>query len=290
MRSRRRNSDEIKKLVVDNAFHDERIRAVLLNGSRANQKIAPDKYQDFDIVFIVKELASFISDHDWTRIFGKKLIWQLPDEMMLDSVKSKNDPGFHYLMLFEDGNRIDLTLFPIDKITDQFYSDSLTIVWLDKDRLFRGINESNDLGYTIEKPTEKQFLDVCNEFWWVSTYVAKGLLRTEITYAKEMLERFVRPMFMKIVEWYAGIRTAFSVSFGKGGRFMKSYLPRAIYKKILRTYSDYHLKNNWKALFVMLKLFGFLAKSIADNLKFHYEINEEKNVTKYLKLLYREQR
>src|ERR1700730_3224837 len=106
MRRRMRNSDEIKKLVVDSAFHDERIRAVLLNGSRANQKIVPDKYQDFDIVFIVKELASFISDHDWTGIFGKKLIWQLPDEIMLDSDKSKNDPGFHYLMLFGDGNRI----------------------------------------------------------------------------------------------------------------------------------------------------------------------------------------
>jgi hypothetical protein len=33
---------------------------------------------------------------------------------------------------------------------------------------------SNDMDYHVEKPTEKMFTDCCNEFWWVSTNVAKG--------------------------------------------------------------------------------------------------------------------
>lgn len=68
-----RSEAEIKDLIINFATKDERIRAVLLNGSRANPHIQPDKYQDFDIVFIVNDLISFTSNHDWTNIFGEKL-------------------------------------------------------------------------------------------------------------------------------------------------------------------------------------------------------------------------
>src|SRR5437762_7444046 len=232
-----RGHDEIKQLVLNIAEKDGRIRAVLLNGSRANRRIVADKYQDFDIVFIVNSLESLIVDHRWINIFGEKLMSQLPDEMILGSDEEKSNIDFHYLMLFKDGNRIDLTLFPLDKI-EEFHPPSLTIVWLDKDNLFTALHEANDSDHLVKRPDEKQFLDTCNEFWWVSTYVAKGLLRRVITYSKEMLERHVRLMFMRIVEWYVGITTGFSVSFGKGGRFINKYLPEAVYDRILETYSD----------------------------------------------------
>ena len=78
-----RSPEEIKKLIIDFARSDERIRAVLLNGSRANSKISPDEYQDYDIVYVVDNIESFISDKGWTNVFGDKLIWQFPDEMVV---------------------------------------------------------------------------------------------------------------------------------------------------------------------------------------------------------------
>jgi len=193
-------------------------------------------------------------------------------------------------MLFKDGNRIDLILFPKDKIKTDFHIDSLTMVWIDKDDIFSNIGESSDLDYLIKKPTEKEFLDTCNEFWWVSTYVSKGLLRNEITYAKEMLETVVRPMFMKIIEWYIGTETNFSVSFGKSGKNMKNHLPKSLYNKILSTYTDQQIKNNWKSLFVLTELFGKLSLIIAGKLEFQYNITEEINVKMYLKESYCKQK
>jgi hypothetical protein len=35
-----------------------------------------------------------------------------------------------------------------------------------------------------------------------------------------MLETAVRPMFMKMIEWFIGTKTNFSISFGKGGKFI----------------------------------------------------------------------
>ena len=71
-----RSAEEIKRLIIDVAKTDDRIRAVLLNGSRANDKIPPDKYQDFDIVYVTDDFESLIADREWTNKFGEKLIWQ----------------------------------------------------------------------------------------------------------------------------------------------------------------------------------------------------------------------
>jgi aminoglycoside 6-adenylyltransferase len=283
-----RSKSDMKNLIMEFALKEERIRTVLLNGSRANPNIKPDKFQDFDIVYMVRNFESFISDHNWTNVFGEKLIWQLPNEMSL----GENDEavGFSYLMLFKDGNRIDLTLFPLEKVKTDFKIDSLTIVWLDKDRLFTNVPPSNDTGYYIRKPTEKEFLDTCNEFWWVSTYVAKGLLRDEITYAKEMLETVVRPMFMKLIEWKIGVETDFLVSIGKAGRFLNKYLTNDNYNSVLATYADFDIENNWKSLFVMADLFGQFANELSGKLKFRYNKTEEQNTIEYLKLLHGEKK
>ena len=284
-----RNETEIKNLITGFATKDSRIRTVLLNGSRANPNIPYDKLQDFDIVFIVSDYEGFISDHNWTNLFGEKLIHQLPDEMTFGKESNKNETiGFHYLMLFKDGNRIDLTLFPIEFLRTHFAFDSLTIVWLDKDNLFSNAPPPTDTDYHIRRPTEKEFLDTCNEFWWVSTYVAKGLIRKEITYVKEMLETVVRPMFMQIIKWKIGVENHFAVSFGKGGKFIFKYLNEDYSTRVLQTYADSDIENNWKSLFVMTDLFEQASCEIALRLKFQQDKDEMQNTIDYLKQLYNE--
>jgi aminoglycoside 6-adenylyltransferase len=278
-----RSEPEIKTLIINIATNDNRIRSVLLNGSRANPNIAPDRYQDFDIVFIVNNINSFTSNHDWTNVFGEVIIRQLPDEM---TIGTPDSDGFGYLMLLKDGNRIDLTLYPFDKVHRNCWPDSLTVCWLDKDNLFPSLPLSNDSNYYIKRPSAKEFHDTCNEFWWVSTYVAKGLLRNEITYAKEMLEISVRPMFMKLIEWKIGSENEFSVSFGKAGKFMSRFLARDLYADVLKTYSDAEAENNWRALFKMTELFEQIAGEVSVRLNFQIDKSEQLNTIRYLRHSY----
>jgi aminoglycoside 6-adenylyltransferase len=286
-----RNETEIKNLILDFAQHDTRVRAVLLNGSRANPNIKPDLLQDFDIVFLVDDLESFTIDNSWTNIFGEQIISQLPDEMTFgDENCNKEKISFTYLMLFKDSNRIDLTLFAKQKLQPDFKPDSLTILWLDKDNLFTSLPKSSDKDYHIQKPSEKDFADTCNEFWWVSTYVAKGLLRNEIIYAKESLETVVRPMLMKVLKWKVGIENNFGVSFGKSGKFLKSYLSDNLYKKLLLTYSNSETEENWKALFLMTEIFQETSDSIAEEFGFIVNKKEQQNTIAYLKELHDRQK
>ena len=145
-----RSEEEVITLILNVAKTDKRIRAVLLNGSRANPNIKKDKFQDFDIVYIVNEINTFLNDHSWIDIFGERLILQMPDDMTFGEEKSENS-SFHYLMLFKDRNRIDLTMFPVDKLENEFEQDSLTILLLDKDNLFSNLPASSDIDYHIEK-------------------------------------------------------------------------------------------------------------------------------------------
>jgi len=283
-----RSAEEIKRLIIDVAKNDDRIRAVLLNGSRANNKIPPDKYQDFDIVYVANDFESLIANREWTNKFGEKLIWQLPDEMVVGQKEPEKANRFSLLMLFTDGNRIDLTLLSKKEIDPNCKTDSLTIVWLDKDNMFPNITLPSDFDYLVKEPTEKEFLDTCNEFWWVCTYVAKGLLRDEIIYSKEMLETVVRPMFMNVISWHIGAEMNFSVSIGKAGKFMSNFLSPELYQQILQTYSDQVVENNWRALFLMMDIFGQLARAVSAKMKFRYVIGEEENVTAYLKQLHNE--
>jgi aminoglycoside 6-adenylyltransferase len=285
-----RSNDEVKKIILDKANSDNRIRAVLLNGSRVNNKVELDQFQDFDVIYIVNQIDTFTSDHSWTSIFGDRLIWQFPDEMTFGKDEDDISYLFHYLMLFKDGNRIDLSIFPVDKLGSDFEFDSLTVVWLDKDNLFSNIEPPSDKDYLIKRPTEKEFIDTCNEFWWVCTYVSKGLLRGEITYAKEMLENTVRKMFMKIIEWFIGTNTNFSVSFGKGGKFIKKYLTANEYNTILTTYSDFKPENIWTSLFVMTDQFSEFAVHVAEKLNIKYNFCEQENTLNYLRQKYNDRK
>ncbi|MBX2963687.1 MAG: aminoglycoside 6-adenylyltransferase [Cyclobacteriaceae bacterium] len=275
-----RSEDEMMELILKIAKADERIRAALLSGSRANPETAKDIFQDFDIIYVVTELDSFMKDHSWIDVFGERIIMQLPEEMIIGE---KAIHSFSYLMLFKDRNRIDLTLFPIDKLETEFRQDSLTIRLIDKDKRFENLASPTNTDHLIQEPTEKLFIDCCNEFWWVSTYVGKGLWRNDIPYAKDMLEGTVRSMFMKIIEWNIGIQTNFNASFGQSGRNMKKYISNELYDKILSTYPDSNIRNIWHSLFLMNDLFDELAKGIANKMRFTYNESEANNVKEHLK-------
>ncbi|MBS1576335.1 MAG: aminoglycoside 6-adenylyltransferase [Bacteroidetes bacterium] len=278
-----RNAGDIFKLLLNIARENEQIRAVLLNGSRADTTIQQDRFSDYDIVYIVKELSSFTGNHNWIDVFGERIILQMPDQMLIPSVRDKTEKySFGYLMLFKDGVRIDLTLFPADKVKDHFDPGSLTVVLLDKDNQFSSLPAASNNDFIVKKPSLNEFNDCCNEFWWVSTYIAKGLWRNEITYAKYMMETPVRNMFMQMLEWHAGVRTGFSVFVGKHGKYLEKYLEPGLWKQVLKTYPDAETENIWNALLLMTDIFSQLALVVANHSAFEYNTVEAMEVKKYL--------
>lgn len=278
------NAKGTQNKIIQLAKNDDRIRAVLLNGSRANPNVKPDVFQDFDLTFFVNDYNSFLMDRSWISQLGKVVLQQLPDEMELG--KEEGKIGFTFLMVFDNGGRIDLTLFPLTQFENHYQTDSLSVVWIDKDGLFENIPQASDIDYQIRKPTQREFTEVCNEFWWTITNVAKGLKRNEIIYAKDMMETVVRPMFIQLIKWKVAHENDFNINTGKSAKFIEQFLPIEFYQKLLRTYADSDLENNWEALFIMTEIFKEEQLSLVKNLDFEVNLEGMNQSLKYLKDLY----
>ncbi|AFQ15492.1 aminoglycoside 6-adenylyltransferase [Bacillus thuringiensis] len=275
-----RTEKEMLDVIINTAIEDERIRAVIMNGSRVNPNVKRDCFQDYDIMYVVNDIQSFTSNHNWVHRFGEIMIVQMPEEMSL--VQPDEDGKFPYLMQFMDGNRIDLTLVPVELIKKFVGQDSLSKLLLDKDNCLEEFPPASDKDYLVKKPTEKEFLDCCNEFWWCSTNIAKGLWREELSYAKGMLEGPVRDMFIVMLEWYIGMKTDFTVNTGKFGKHFEQYIEEDMWEQFKRTFSNAEYENIWESFFVMGDLFREVANEIANTYEYQYPQDDDK-VTNYLK-------
>ena len=137
-----RTEKEMMDLILSVAQNDDRIRAVYMNGSRTNPTAPKDIFQDFDIVYVVEETASFIEDKKWIDRFGEILFMQYPDEFPFCSSDKEN--SYAWLMVFTDGNRLDLTVKTIPHAKENILKDTLCEVLLDKDGILPSIPESSD--------------------------------------------------------------------------------------------------------------------------------------------------
>lgn len=278
-----RSEKEMFDLILGVAQKDERIRAVYMNGSRTNPNAPKDIFQDYDIVYVVMETASFIKDKEWINVFGDLLMIQEPDKNdKLVGIDMDFDKSYGYLMLFTDGNRIDLRIRTKETMISEYVTDKLTIPLLDKENCLPHISEPTDIDYQVKQPTEPMFMSCCNDFWWCLQNVAKGIWRDELPYAKLMFEHVIRARLDEMVSWWIGTKHDFQVSTGKMGKYFKKYLPESYWKLYRETYSDSNYDNVWTSIFVTCELFRTLAKDVAEHLFFTYPINDDTNMTEFL--------
>lgn len=276
---KRRNEAVMMKLILDIAKNDNRIRAAIMNGSRSSPSSIKDHLQDYDIIYVVTDVEAFVNDKLWHNQFGERIIMQRPDE--IDGIWPDCKDRYAYLMLFTDKNRIDLTL-----INQQFFPnlprDSQSILLIDKDNRIKPFDPPSDKDYLPEKPSEKKFQACCNEFFWVTTTLAKGICRKQLTYTKYLYEHIVQNELLKLLTWHAAIKTDFEQTIGAFGKYLQKYLEPEIWDSLCKTYVDADYDHIWEGLFEMLSLFHKIALQVSRHFHFSYDEKEFHAVMKYL--------
>ena len=274
-----RTDKEMMELILSTAREDARIRAVYMNGSRTNPNAPKDIFQDYDIVYVVEETGSFIRDKEWIRRFGDILFMQYPDEF--PGCSSDKENSYAWLMMFTDGNRLDLTVKTISHVQENILEDSLCKILLDKDGILPPIPESSEETYLVHRPSQEQYASVCNEFWWCLNNIAKGLWREEVTYAQDMLNFVVRKQLEKMLSWKIGELTDYSVSVGKSGKYMKKWLSEEEWQRYLDTYCSADVNDMWRSVETMCQLFYNISKWVAEKGNFVFDKQEADNSFRY---------
>lgn len=267
-----RSEQEMYQLFLDIANKDDGILAVYLNGSRTNKNAPEDIFQDYDIVYVVEKTSAFIEDKQWIRKFGDIMYMQYPDESPSDSADKENFYG--WLMQFKDGNRVDLHVESPEHALENIVKDRLCRILLDKRNLLPQIGEASDEQYWIRRPTAEQYAACCNEFWWCSNNLAKGLWRREIPYVQDMANGIVRKQLEQMLSWKIGCMTSYQVSVGKSAKYMYRWLSGEEYQQYLDTYFGGEVEEAWEAIMLMCDLFRDTALWVAEHTGYAYDQEE----------------
>lgn len=218
-----RTEKEMFELILKTADQLPQVLAVGMNGSRTNRRAPKDKFQDYDIVYVTDDKEALLKDRSWLERFGPLLISQEPENMEL--FPPSLGERYSFLMLFEDGNRIDLMLCPLSEAAHWLAEDQLLEILWDPQHLLQAAAKPSDRTYWVQRPTARSFADGCNEFWWVATYVVKGIWRGELLYASDHLYDICQRELLRLLSYEAGLKTGFSCSVGKNFKYLFTILP-----------------------------------------------------------------
>ena len=245
------------------------VEAVAMSGSRTNPKTPKDEFQDYDVVYLVENFEELISDLSWIDQFGKRIIEQ---EIRLGHRRL-------FLMLFEDGNRIDLTLCPKDYIQEWIDSEAGFTVLEDPEHLFEPYFPNIER-YWTNPASALDFEKTCNEFWWVSAYVVKGICRNQVIYATDHLYGICQQELIKLLAWQV-VADKGTVDVGKNYKYLFNYLPAEKEKEFSNLLDFSSLDKIIQSLFATMQLFHQEAQSLAQKMGFDYDKEVAEKMIEY---------
>ncbi len=245
------------------------VKAVAMSGSRTNQNAPKDEFQDYDVVYVVDDFDNLMSALSWLDYFGKRIIEQ---EVVLDHRRL-------YLMLFEDSNRIDLTLCPKEHIKEWVDSEAGFTVLEDPNGLFEPYSPSPQRFWT-NPASAIDFENACNEFWWVSAYVVKGICRNQIIYAIDHLYGICQQEFLKILAWQVASARG-KVDIGKNYKYLFQYLPAEKEKEFSNLLDFSSIEKLSQSLLATMQLFHREAQRLAQKLGFDYDKEVAEKMIEY---------
>ena len=245
------------------------VDAVAMSGSRTNPNALKDEFQDYDVVYVVDDLDTLTSNLAWLDQFGTRIIEQ---HNILGNRRL-------YLMLFEDGNRIDLTLCPKDHIQEWVDSEAEFIVLEDKKGLFESFSPKPQC-YWTNPASAIEFEKACNEFWWVSAYVGKGICRNQVIYATDHLYGICQQELLKILAWQVASDKG-TVDVGKNYKYLYNYLPAEKEKEFSALLDFADQKSLTKSLLATMDFFHKEAQDFSLKTGFHYDKETAEKMIEY---------
>jgi len=270
MRRKYRSQAQMLRLILQVAENIQ-VNAVAMSGSRTNPNAPKDEFQDYDVVYVVDDVDNLTSDLSWLDQFGTRIIEQ---HNVLGNRRL-------YLMLFEDGNRIDLTLCPKEHIQELVDSEADFTVLEDTKDLFTPYSP-NSQRYWTSPASQTDFEKACNEFWWVSAYVVKGIRRKQLLYATDHLYSICQQELLKLLAWQVAADKG-TVDVGKNYKYLFQYLPAEKEKEFSNLLDFSSSDKITQSLFATMELFHQEAQSLAQKMGFDYDKEVAEKMIEYAK-------
>jgi aminoglycoside 6-adenylyltransferase len=261
--------------LVSFASESELIQAMILFGSRARGKNGADKYSDYDIIFLVKDVDYFLNTNQWlNQIENYYISFQEPTAAY----------GQERRVFFRDAMDMDFLFYDVkysdrlaaDHTIQSFFSRGYMIL-VDKID-FEGAIERNKQSEPMKEIntvfTEKEFINLANTFWFHSIWSVKKLLRGETWAAKSCVDDYMKDLLRQMLEGYSkAVNNDFDV--WHDGRFFDNWVDEKIKIQLKTAYGTYDAKDILRALNNTMHIFSEVSSRTAAVLDYDNPIMTE---------------
>ncbi len=189
---------------------------------------------------------------------------------------------YNLMMLFTDGNRLDLGLCPLSGIADWAADDPVAQILADPQHLLPTNLQHSDQIYWTTAPSAQAFRNCCNEFWWVTPYVVKGLQRHEVFFATDHSYQVCLQELRRLLDWQVAAQAGYQLNLGKNDKYLWAHLTPALQSQLqvgLDLSSETQIA---KGLVQLNQTFDQQARLFASAQGFDYDTEEATAVQQYV--------
>ena len=252
----------------------EDIRLVFVLGSRARSDHPADVWSDLDLAVVAMDIRPYIERADWINQVGKPWLTFIERTGDGSSVERR--------VLFDGGLDVDFALMPLAMILAMFekgvdpgiadvFRRGVRVV-LDKDNLLPDPGKYASAWKPPEPPSEGEFLQVVNDFWYHAVWSAKHVRRGELWWGKTGCDDRLKHLLQQVLEWHAHATRGSGHDTWLRGRFLEEWAdPRAV-QQLSGAFAHFDEADIWHALAVTMDLFRWVSQETANLLRFTYPV------------------
>jgi len=260
----------IKKLVAWAAARED-VRAAILTSTRAATGEPTDAFSDYDLVYVVRDVATFLDD-GWLSDFGEIL------NVYRDPVREEfGQARFTRVTQYADGLKIDFSLCSVAWLAAVKHQTPLPpeldvgyAVLLDKDGLTPGLPPFTRTAFVPVRPTGDEFREAVTNFFNNADYAARYLCRDDLVPLMEMQHILRSGRLRQMLEWQVAIASGWTVPNGAHGRGLAARLDEGTRAELTAIYVGPGKQENWDSLFRAVALYERAARAVAAALGFTF--------------------
>jgi aminoglycoside 6-adenylyltransferase len=132
-------------------------------------------------------------------------------------------------------------------------------------------------------PTEQEYVNTVNQFWFEAVWTAKHIRRGELWRAKSVaLDGAMKSLLLRMTEWHARAGRNTNRRVWEDGRFLEEWADPRVLRDLSSSFAHYDANDMARTLLAMMKLFRWLAIETGERLGFAYPAEADTRVTEWV--------
>lgn len=265
------------------AEKEDAIKALILQGSRAKNSPV-DVLADYDIALFCKSSLLYTESEDW--LIHIAPVWVCVKEKVL--FQGQAFPT--RLVIFEGGIKVDFSFFSLDcldRMSKGSFPDEYNRgyqILLDKDGLTRTLPKPNYKEPRAKKPSEREFLETVEEFWFEAYHVAIYLKRKDL-WSVKFRSTAMHTFLLRMIEWESEAENSWHQSVPPHGKWMVSWVQPSLWQELQGVFARFDAEDSWPALEHTMSLFRRIAIRVSHQLGLRYPELMDKRLSEFIRKL-----